>query len=135
MNWEAVSALATVGQLAVACWVGWYGYKKYLQEEHVEPSDERIEIFSTSKQTTELRITERGLECHIHDIRPGRGGLQWVLSKEEASPIMVTQPAQKGKAGRLRIGPRAGWLYSHKLWTDPAQLQQKVEELVGKLET
>lgn len=135
MCWDAISALAAVGQLIIAAFVAWYGYKKYLAEEHIEASDERIEIFSTSKQTTELRATERGLECHIHDIRPGRGGHQWTLPKNLADPIEITQAASRSKAGRLRVGPRTGWLYSHKLWPEPEQLKKKINELVRKLES
>lgn len=129
-GWEILSSLAAVGQLGVAAWIGWYGYKKYLSEEHIEPSEDRLEIFSTSKQTTELRVTDKGLECHLHDIRPGRGGHQWTLSKEQAKNVDVTTPATKNNAGRISIGPRKGWLYSYKLWSEPNKLEKAIKDLV-----
>lgn len=126
--------MAALGQFCVACWVGWYGYKKYLSEEHIEATDERIEIFSTSKQTTELRATDAGLECHIHDIRQGRGGHQWTLSKDQAEAVEVTKPATEKNAGRVSIGPRHGWLYSHKLWPTPQKLEKAIEALVARID-
>jgi len=132
-GWEILSSLSSFGQFLVACWVGWYGYNKYLADEHIEPSDERLEIFSTTKQTTELRATDKGLECHIHDIRHGRGGHQWTLTKEQALNIEVTTPASSKKAGRVSIGPRSGWLYSYKLWPEPKKLKSAIELLVERV--
>lgn len=134
-GWEILSALSTFGQFLIACWVGWYGYRKFLSDENIEPSDERIEIFSTAKQSTELRVTDKGLECHIHDVRSGRGGHQWTLEKEQAEPINVTAPASAAKAGRISIGPRKGWLYSHKLWPEPKRLELAIENLVRQIES
>ena len=132
-GWEILSSLSSFGQFLVACWVGWYGFQKYLADEHIEPSDERLELFSTNKQTTELRVTDKGLECHIHDIRDGRGGHQWTLSKTQAAPIKVTTEATSSKAGRLQIGPRTGWLYSYKLWPNKVELEAAIKNLVQQL--
>ncbi len=132
-GWDILASLATFGQFLVACWVGWYGYRKYLSDENIEASDERIEIFSTAKQSTELRVSDRGLECHIHDIRDGRGGHQWTLTKDQATPVQVTTDATSSKSGKVRIGPRHGWLYSHKLWPDPKVLEQRINELIDSI--
>ncbi|TQV71404.1 hypothetical protein FLL45_19810 [Aliikangiella marina] len=133
-GWEILASLSTFGQFLIACWVGWYGYRKYLSDEHIEPSEDRIEIFSTAKQTTELRISENGLECIIHDIREGRGGLQWTLAKADATPIEITAVASSSKAGRIRIGPRKGWLYSYKLWPEKEKLIERLENLVRQMD-
>ena len=131
--WEIASSISTIIQTLIAGFVAWYGYKKYLEEETIEPSDERIQIFSTSKQTTELRVTDKGLECHIYDIRQGRGGHQWTQTQVPLNQVKVTQPAESKKAGRITIGSRHGWLYSHKLWPEPQKLETAIKKLINRL--
>lgn len=133
-GWDILASLSTFGQFLIACWVGWYGYRKYLADENIEPSDERIEIFSTAKQSTELRVTDKGLECHIHDIRDGRGGHQWTLNKLQASDVEIAIEASSSKAGRVRIGPRRAWLYSYKLWPQPEKLKKAILKLVEQID-
>ncbi len=132
-GWDILSSLSAFGQFLVACWVGWYGYRKYLSDENIEASDGSIEIFSTAKQTTVLSATDKGLECHIHDIRSGRGGHQWTLKKVQASTVEITSPATPSSAGRVRIGLRRGWLYSHKLWPEPDKLKTAIEKLIDQV--
>lgn len=132
-NWEIAASISTMVQTTIAGFVAWYGYRKYLSEETIEPSDERIQIFVTSKQTTELRVTDRGLECHIFDIRNGRGGHQWTQSKAQCTNVKVTSNATSSKAGRVTIGARKQWLYSHKLWQNPADLENAIMKLVEQI--
>lgn len=133
INWDAVSGVLGGMQTIITGFVAWYGYKKYLSEETIEPSDERIQIFVTSKQTTELRVTDSGLECHIFDIRNGRGGHQWTQSKAQCTNVKVTSNATSSKAGRVTIGDRKQWLYSHKLWQNPADLENAIMKLVEQI--
>lgn len=132
-GWEIASSISAMIQTLITGFIAWYGYRKYISEESTNPSDDRIQIFSTSKQTTELRATDKGLECHIFDIRHGRGGHQWTLTKDQLINIQVTLKAVPGKAGRLRIGVRIGWLYSYKLWPDPKELVKAINKLVAQI--
>ena len=133
MCWAIASSISAMIQAAVAIFVAWYGYKKYISDETTNPSDDRIQIFATTKQTTELRVTDKGLECHIFDIRPGRGGHQWILTKAQLTNIKVTSIASASKAGRVSIGVRTGWLYSYKLWQNPIELENAIKELIAQL--
>src|SRR5262249_25655785 len=68
-------------------------------------------VFKTSKQQTTLKVTKRGLECHLQDTRPGRGGHKWTLAKSELKTILETgafivNPGYNANAGTFSIGPR-----------------------------
>ncbi len=110
-----MSAFANMGQLLIAGFLAWIAYRKFLKEEHIAASDDRLEVFSTDKQTTELRVTEHGLELWLHDIRPGRGGLQWTLSPVEIGKIrregdIKVEPESKYQAcGVFSIGSKKRW--------------------------
>ena len=132
--WTIISSLSALGSFCVASLVGWHGYQKYLAEEHIEPSDSRIEIFSTKKQTTELRVENNQLRCYLHDIRDNRGGLQWSLPKEQINVVKVTSEATSSSSGRIQIGPRTGWLYSYKLWPKSDDLVAAINKLVGSID-
>ena len=50
----------------------------------------KLKVFDTNKQTTWLKVTDKGLECHLEDIRQGKiQGLQWTLTKEQISSILL----------------------------------------------
>ncbi|ELA7834291.1 hypothetical protein LYZ37_23815 (plasmid) [Vibrio tubiashii] len=132
--WTIISSLSSLGSFGVAALVGWHGYQKYLAEEHIEPSDDRLELFSTRKQTTELRVENNQLRCYLHDIRDNRGGLQWSLSKQQIDKVKVTKEATSSVSGRIKIGPRSGWLYSYKLWSNPRELEKAIQKLVDTIE-
>lgn len=132
--WTIISSLSSFGSFSIAALVGWHGYQKYLAEEHIEASDDRLELFSTKKQTTELRIENNQLRCYLHDIRDNRGGLQWSLSKQQINEIKVTTKATSSASGRIKIGPRSGWLYSHKLWSNPIDLENEIWKLVEAID-
>ena len=133
--WTIISSLSALGSFGVAALVGWHGYQKYLAEEHIEPSDDRLELFSTKKQTTELRVENNQIRCYLHDIRDNRGGLQWSLSKQQIDEIKVTSEAESGGSGRIKIGPRTGWRYSYKLWSDPKELESEIQKLVDAIDS
>lgn len=130
---QAIAALVTSGTAVVMAWMA---YQKYLKEEHIEASEDRLEVFSTSKQTTELRATENGLELHLHDIRPDRGGLQWTISPSEARKILQTDSisvdpnSRYENSGTFSIGSKRKWLYSKRLYEEPKKLQRDIQKLL-----
>ncbi len=145
-----VSALSSFGATFIAGITAWYAYKQYLQPpvQEVEPSaaqdveDDaeltKVIVFRTSKQKTYLEITERGLECHLDDSRPNKGGHQWTLSKTQIQEILKNSdysvsPGAKARTGLFSIGQRKNWLYSKALFPEPEYLHGTLTEVFKKL--
>lgn len=130
---EAIAAMVTAATAVISAWVA---YKTFIKEEHIEASANRLEVFSTRKQTTELRATEDGLELHLHDIRPGRGGLQWTLSKPQVKEILredaisISPTSRYEKCGTFAIGPKRKWLYSKRLYPEEKKLHADIKRLL-----
>ena len=97
------------------------------EESEFEPLHE-LTIFRTSKQQTKLCVTGGGVSCSIIDNRPGRGGHQWSMSKEEIRRVLHEQQlatsSYKERTGLLSIGRRRNWLYSHNLFPNKDILRQ-----------
>ena len=95
-----------------------------------------LKIFETSNQTTILKKTASGIECHLNDRRPGkRQGNRWTLSPAMVQEILKSgdiyvNPGIKLRSGLLSIGSHTNWLYSKKLFPEPALLHHRVVELL-----
>jgi hypothetical protein len=93
-------------------------------------------VFQTSDQRTELRATDKGIECHLFDARQEKiGGLQWVISKGEVENIKNNKDFHvtsgfKPRSGNFSIGPRHNWLYSKSLFPEPILLKNQLGKLV-----
>lgn len=128
------------------------GYKTYLrpleQSSENEPEDatndeaedklENILVFKTSKQKTWLSITDQGLHCRIDDIRDGKGGPQWTLTKIQAAEILKTNtyrvnPGYRVRTGMFTLGPRRNWLYSKDLFPEPDYLHGVLKHLLSSV--
>lgn len=144
-----IQALTQVIVAATAVIMAVLAYKTYLrapeQEEEPESAEDRsfdeqqllkeLVVFRTLKQTTRLRVTDGGLECHLDDIRPGRGGRQWTLSKGQVAEILrdgriSVNPGYRAATGVFRIGHRTNWLYSKKLFPESEYLLSSLRELL-----
>jgi hypothetical protein len=137
LRWfEVISAVVTALTAVIMALVA---SKKYLREEHIVAHKDRKEVFHTTKQTTELRATENGLELHLHDIRPGRGGLQWTLPPSTVEKVLkhddfsVEPPLSTNEDGHFTIGNHKRWLYSRNLYPDPAELKSEIRSLLEKV--
>lgn len=147
---EVINTIAQVVMAVTAVIMAYLAYKTYLKspEQEDEPDDASLKIeleydskllsqmvFATSKQKTTLKVTEQGLECHLKDTRPNRGGLQWTIGPNEASIILqnsnfYVNPGYKSRTGRFNIGIRRNWLYSKKLFPEPDYLKSVIKELL-----
>jgi hypothetical protein len=144
-----ISAVSSIFATLIAGAAAYFAYKQYLQPPVQEPDPTEAQVndtetaptstpvFKTSSQLTTLQITSRGLECHLDDDRPGKGGLQWVLSKDQVSKILATHdysvtPGAKARSGTFSVGPRRNWLYSKSLFPEPDYLHGTLADLLKR---
>lgn len=141
---DLISKIAQTGIAGFGAWLAWRAFlKEDAQESEVinfelpvvdAPSE--LKIFETSNQTTVLKKTASGIECHLNDRRPGkRQGNRWTLSPSMIDEILkngdiYVNPGIKLRSGLLSIGVHSNWLYSKKLFPEPALLHHRVVELL-----
>lgn len=149
---DIISAVSAAVAAATGLVMAWLAYKEFLkapEQEEAEqangtpqeaPSSEQkeITIFKTSKQTTILRLVDEQLQCEIVDTRPGKGGVQWMFSRELCKKILNenavhANPNYKHRTGLVTIGPKKNWLYSKALYWDPAILENEINSLLKQL--
>ena len=121
---QVITQIVTAVTAVVMAVLAYRTYLRAPEQEETEPesaSDNQAEdsltetlLFRTSKQKTWLAVTEQGLSCRIDDTRPGKGGLQWILSKAEAKAILESgayyvNPGYKVRTGTFTLGPRRNW--------------------------
>jgi hypothetical protein len=99
------------------------------------PSSSREKVFETSEQTGWLEVTEKGLEYHLDDRRPGGRSRRWQLTRAEASEILSERNYQVDskyteRSGLFSIGPRKNWLYSQRLYPKPDLLEVEIKRLL-----
>jgi len=145
-----ISALSSLGAMSIAGITAWLAYRQYLQPPSQDPEPEspvddaavasgvQLLVFKTSKQRTVLKATSVGLECHLNDIRPNRGGHQWTISKTDIQRILKTkqysvEPGYKARTGLFSIGPKKNWLYSKILFPEPEYLHGSLTDLMDKV--
>jgi len=148
LDW--VNAVSQIIMALTTVVMGVLAYMTYLKSprqkdvsEEANPSLKDIDqhlteevVFKTLKQTTRLRVTDKGLECHLNDTRPNKGGLQWIISKNECKKILENQnysvnPGFRALSGRFNIGSRRNWLYSKNLFPEPDYLKAVIKELLN----
>ncbi len=145
-NWVSIITDCIMALTAVV--MAFLAYRTYLKtpEQESEPKKgkadadteselKQLTVFKTSKQETILRITPQGLECHLNDTRPNKGGHQWTLSKASVQHILATSnffvnPGYKPRSGTFSIGQRRNWLYSKKLFPEPQYLRSAIKDLL-----
>ena len=156
MSWscfvEIVQVTSQIATTIIAAFGAWVAYEALLRTPIQEPEPEEAEVpeketiipsevkvFETSKQTTWLKVTGNGLECHLDDRRPGkRSGHQWTLTKQQVKEILSTRdfriyPGYKLRTGVFSIGQRKNWLYSKKLYPEPTLLELELQRLLEKV--
>jgi len=144
-----ISAISSALATLVAGVAAFLAYKQYLQppvqepepdEAHadtVETGHAEVVVFRTPKQKTYFKITERGLECHLDDGRPNKGGHQWTLSKVQVQKIRESgdysvDPGFRARSGTFSLGPRKNWLYSKALFPEPDYLRGTLVDLLER---
>lgn len=150
--WESITSIVTqvitAGTAVIMAYLGWRTYLKTPEQEpEIEPEDpndkradeqiKEILVFKTSKQKTILNVSRQGLECRIEDTREGKGGPQWVLTKEQAQSILNSKsfhvnPGYKVNTGTFTLGPRRNWLYTKSLFPDPDYLKGILKKLLER---
>jgi hypothetical protein len=158
MTWqrfvEIVQVVSQIATTAIAAFALWVAYQILLRtpiqesepEEAEVPEEEisvpsEVKVFETSKQTTWLKVSDSGLECHLDDKRPGkRSGRQWTLTKDQAREILSKRgyrvyPGYRLRTGVFSIGPRRNWLYSKKFYPEPSLLELEIEKLLENAST
>ena len=148
---EIVDVVTKIASTLFAGFGAWIAYQILLKtpDQEAEPKEAELSeqeiaipsnviVFKTSNQTTTLKVTENGLECHLDDKRSGKSsGLQWILTKAQAKEILSTHDyrpysSYKLYTGLFSIGPRKNWLYSKKLYPEPGLLELELERLLTK---
>ena len=144
-----ISAISSALATLVAAVAAYFAYKQYLQPPAQEPEPDEalakaaeaeqaeVVVFRTKKQKTYFKITERGLECHLEDDRPDKGGHQWTLSTSQTREILATNdysvnPGFKARSGTFSLGLRRNWLYSKALYPEPDYLHGTLQDLLTR---
>ncbi len=147
-DWVAVfTNILTTLTAVIMAYFAWRTYLK-TPEQEPEPNDKKANndedfsakqliVFKTSKQKTILKITSKGLECHLEDNRVGRGGHQWTIKKDDAKLILESSnyyvnSGYKVNTGTFSIGQRRNWLYSKKFFPEPEYLLAQLKDLLNK---
>ena len=150
-----VSDLASVGIAGFGAWLAWRTFVGDSVQTAEAPSEmplpaaaptaaesaPPLKLFETKRQTTWLKATEKGLECHLTERRPGKtGGHKWTMAPDEVKRILESSdfyvnPTLKISTGLLSIGSRRNWLYSKKLFPEPEQLHHEIAKLLRSVPT
>lgn len=115
---------------------------KRLQALGVKDKYNRLVVFSTSDQTTELRATENGLECYVFDLRPERkSGHRWTISVDRLKDIDIrVYPSSNDNSdwGLFALGRphndwyHYDWYYSKSLFEREKDLYDAIRRLTEK---
>ncbi|MDH5633998.1 MAG: hypothetical protein OEZ10_13545 [Gammaproteobacteria bacterium] len=155
MSWSCFTEIIDiVSKIATTIFAGlgtWIAYQTLLRTpvQETEPAGAEAKgketaipsellVFSTSTQTTKLKVTDMGLECYLDDRRPGKqSGHQWTLTKDQAKEILSSgdfriYPGYKLYSGVFSIGHRKNWLYSKKLFPEPGILEAGLEKILKR---
>ena len=144
---EIVDVISKIAQTGITGFVAWLAWQTFIKEDAQESETidlsvaptlnvPDLKIFETTKQTTWLKKTNLGIECHIDERRVGKkGGHKWTLSPTKIKEILedgdvYVNPGYKIRTGLLSIGNHTNWLYSKRLFPEPVDLQHKVTELL-----
>jgi len=147
---EIVDLITKLVQTSFAGFGLWLAWKTFIKEDEQESSGADdfviyqesvpdLKIFETSKQTTWLKKTENGLECHIDEHRKDKvGGHKWAISPSQVKGIVdagdiYVNSGYKLRTGQVSIGNHLNWLYSKKLFPEPSRLHHKVIELLSSV--
>jgi len=151
---ESVQVVTQIATMGIAGFGVWIAYQTLVRTSVQEPEVEegkaeaiaievpsKLKVFETKNQTTVLKSTEKGLECHLEDRRSGkRSGHQWTLTKDQIGSILSSNdirvyPGYKIGSGVFSIGPRRNWLYSKKLFPSPELLEFELKRLLENVST
>ncbi|QKX17753.1 hypothetical protein [Microbulbifer sp. YPW1] len=144
---DSIDLITKIAQTLIAGFVAWLAWRTFIKEETQEAEDyadnstidqgvTELKIFETTNQTTTLKRTINGIECHLDDRRPNKKqGHRWTLTPNMVKEILESgdiyvNPSYKLKTGYLSIGTHTNWLYSKNLFPEPAGLHHRVIELL-----
>ena len=147
---QVTTQMLVAGTAVVTAWLAWRTYfrqPEQSQEEEPESAQassggrlRQLVVFKTPHQTTTLRVVDNGLECHLDDVREGKGGHQWTLTRAQGAEFLRLEqfkvtPGSKVAVGTFSIGPRRDWLYSKRLFPNPDYLHGSLKELLQNAST
>jgi hypothetical protein len=151
---ELVDIVSKIATTLIAGFGAWVAYQTLLKtpEQEAEPEladttdrdvaiAPELKVFETSMQTTWLKNTAKGLECHIDERRPGKtGGHQWTIGIQAVKEILSNgdysvNPGYKLSTGVFSIGSHRNWLYSKKLYPEPESLHFEIMRLLTAMNT
>jgi len=127
-----LETVASFGTFLTAFLAAWIAYKKWVKEETSSATPNRLVVFSTSHQTTELRATEEGLELFLHDTRPGQDkGLMWTIPAENLKDATVSvYDSKEPGLGLFGVGENHyDWYYTKRLFPTQKNLLDAIENL------
>jgi len=81
------------------------------------------------------------LECHLAERRLGKvGGHKWTMNPDAVKKVLETgdtyiNPGWKIRTGWISIGTHRNWLYSKKLFPEPAELHHQLVRLMKSIIT
>ncbi len=144
---DVIDVLSKVAQTGIAGFAAWLAWRTFLREDTQEsevieqdiPVADNVQdlsSFQTSKQTTLLKKTNYGVECHLNDERPGKKqGRRWTLTPAMIDRILndgdiYVNPGLKIRTGLVSIGTHTNWLYSKNLFPESSDLHHKIVELL-----
>ena len=133
----AISALGSVITAVTAIIAGYIAWKKFIKEESMTATPNRLTIFDWAKQTAELRATEKGLEYYLYDIRPDHEkGSFWTIPvdqlEESKNEISVYPSKDHSEWGLFSIGRKTDWYYSKKLFKTENDLKNAIRDLIDR---
>lgn len=148
---DVIDIISKVAQTGIAAFGAYLAWRAFIKEETQESEAidlatpiarevSELKLFETSNQTTILKRTQSGIECHLNDRRPGkRQGNRWTLSPTMVKQILVSgdiyvNPGVKFNSGRVSIGNHTNWLYSKNLHPEPADLHHRIVELLRSVD-
>jgi hypothetical protein len=146
-----IFAVSSIIATIIAGVAAYYAYKQYLQppvqeadptkalDNEAETELTSVPVFETAKQLTTLKITSPGHECHLKDDDPKKGGLKWILSKDQIAKILANNtyavnPRLEVRSGTFSVVPRRNWLYSKSLFPELDYLHGMLGDLLKRTE-
>ncbi len=93
-----------------------------------------LKIFQTSKQKTWLVSTNKRMYCILDDNREERPHVKWSIPKsdiidDDKISIEIKTREYSEKSGLVDIGPKVGWKFSKKLFTE-VNIKKSIKNLI-----
>ena len=134
---EIVNSIAGIITAVTAILAAYIAWRKFIKEESRTSTLNRMTIFDWSKQSAELRATEKGLEYHLIDTRPNRDKkITWTIPVDELDEakrnISVYPSDDYPEWGLFSIGRKRNLYYSKKLFKGDDDFKEKIAKMIDR---